>query len=1050
MGPVLRALLCVESDARATWFAEAFARSATVTHCEFVHEAAGCAKCLHDGAWDLLVCDVAEGRAGLLDALPTHEERDGVPLVIVAASFGEVALASYRLRGLVCPAESAVHLLLAVDSARTAFGFLNGSVHTFEGGQREIIEEIARGGPLSATLEKIVRLVEHQADGMLCSIVLLDGDRRVVPLAAPSLPPEFSRAIAGIAIGPNEGSCGAAMHRGQTVFVRDIASHEYWVKYRDLALASGLRASWSTPILSGDGVVLGAFAMYYHEPRDASEREYSWVQRASYLAAIAVLRDRAEQALRKSELRYRQIVDTAYEGVWLLDGQARTSFVNARAAELLGYAPAEMLGKSLFDFMDEGQRAAAEPYLMRRRQNISEQHEFRFRRKDGEELHALVAASPLTDERGEVTGALGMLTDITRLKRTEATLRESEIELRTIFDNAALGIALVDQQGRPRRSNLALQRMLGYSGAELAEMPFPAFTHPDDASSDLILYGRMVAGEIKSYQLEKRFVRSDGKLLWGRMTASLVRELEGQPLFGIGLVEDITEQKLAEERISAQAALLDQAKDAIWVRDFAGVIEYWNKGAERLYGWSSAEAIGRNVRELTCRETSGHDAAQAQLLEHGAWSGEVVHTTRSGEEVIVEGSWTLLRDAVGNPTRVLAINTDVTAKKRLEAQVFSAQRMESLGTLAGGIAHDFNNILAAILANLSLAADDLSPDHPVQSALSEINEASLRAAALVRQILTFSRRRAPERRVVRVQSVVDEALKLLRATLPASVRIETHFAADAPEIFADATQVHQVVMNLGTNAAHAMSARGGVLRLECERAIVKEGGDPSLSALRPGNYARLTVEDTGSGMDAETIKRIFDPFFTTKGPGEGTGLGLSVVDGVMRAHDGAVIVRSVLGQGSKFVLYFPAARAAAEHAAPRGPTPLRGRGERVLCIDDEAPIVRATTLLLERLGYQVVAHTHPARALEALAAEPSGFDAVVSDCSMPLIWGLDFVREILRLRPSIPIVMTSGLLEPSLEKSLRELGIREFVAKPGTIEDLGAALQRLLAPPGPA
>jgi PAS domain S-box-containing protein len=656
----------------------------------------------------------------------------------------------------------------------------------------------------------------------------------------------------------------------------------------------------------------------------------------------------------------------------------------------------------------------------------------------------LVAASPIHDEQGQVVGALGMLTDITRLKQVEATLKHNELELRTIFDHAAIGIALVDEQGRPRRSNPALQSMLGYSAEELRDMPFPAFTHPDDAAKDFGLYQRMRAGELTSYQIEKRFLHRKGDVVWGRLTASLVREVEGEAVLGIGMVEDISSQKRAEARISAQAALLDQAKDAIMVRSCEGVIEYWNKGAERLYGWSSSEAVGRNVIELLSVQPESFHTARERLLENGAWNGEVEHLTRAGEPVIVESSWTLIRDDGGRPLSVLAINSDVTAKKRLEAQVFAAQRMESLGTLAGGIAHDFNNILSAILANLSLASGDLGPEHPVQSALSEINQASLRAAALVRQILTFSRQRVPERRIVGLSLVASEAIKLLRATLPVSVSMEMHFERDVPEIFADATQVHQVVMNLGTNAAHAMSERGGVLRFECQRALVKEGLATSLGQLGPGIYARLSVEDQGVGMDAATLERIFDPFFTTKELGEGTGLGLSVVHGVLRAHEGGVTVQSTPGKGTRFELYFPAAQAAAERAAAQRKALPRGRGERLLCVDDEGPIVRATTRLLERIGYEVVAHTEPRKALAELALESSHFDAVVSDCSMPNLWGLDFVQEILRLRPNIPIVMTSGFIDPPLERSLRELGIREFVAKPATIADLGAALDRLL------
>ncbi|MFZ5892276.1 MAG: PAS domain S-box protein [Myxococcota bacterium] len=1042
MASVIRALLCAQSDGRAKWFAEVFRGVQAEVECTLANGVLPCIERMAEPHWDVVVCDVPRGAGRFLDGFPGPEARAELPLIIVAEELSEVLAANYRLQAHLCSADNAEQLRLALAAVQNASVSQRASVHAFERGQREIIEQILKGAPLRVTLDRIVRLVERQGEEMFCTILLLDADQRVVPVSTPSLPPEFGRAFTGARIGPKEGSCGAAMYLRRPVVTADIEHHENWAKYREPALAAGLRGSWSSPILSGDGEVLGAFAMYYREPREPREVERAWVERATYLAAITLQHDRRAEALRVSEARYRQIVNTAYEGVWLLDADARTSFVNARAAELLGYSIQEMLGRSLFEFMEDDARAEAEAHFLRRQQHISEQHEFRFRRKDGTPLFALVAASPLLDERGEMIGALGMLTDITPLKRAEQTLSENELELRTIFENAGLGIALVDSDGRPRRSNTALQRMLGYSNEELQRMRFAEFTHPDDAAVDVDLYTRMLRREIDSYRLEKRFLHKDGHVVWGRVTAALVRMGDG--LLAIATVEDISEHKRAEERISAQAALLDQATDAIMVRSCEGVIEYWNKGAERIYGWSSAEAVGRNVLELLYRDAKQFHDAQARLLAADAWSGQLLHYNRAGNELMIEGRWTLLRDEAGRPKNVLTINSDVTEKKRLEVQVISAQRMESLGTLAGGIAHDFNNILAAILANVSLAADDLSADHPAQTALSEINEAGLRAAALVRQILTFSRRRAPERRVIRLESVVNEALKLLRATLPAHIRIDVHVDPEAPEVFADPTQVHQVVMNLCTNAAHAMRLRGGVLMVNCERAHIEREVVLSLGELAPGNYARLVVEDTGVGMSTETLARIFDPFFTTKSPGEGTGLGLSVVHGVMRAHDGGVRVESSVGRGSRFELYFPEARASAENAVPRTRVARRGRGERVLCIDDEASLARATTQLLERLGYAAVAHTHPTKALEDLARDPLRFDAVVTDCSMPLIWGLEFVREIRRLRPEMPIVMTSGLIEPGLEKSLRELGIREFIAKPGTIEELGTALQRAL------
>lgn len=1034
MGTVLRALLRLPSADRQRYYERIFA-------------AAGVSTTLggpDDPSADLLIYDVPLGRHGWLEA-ELGARTSHKPALVVAESYAEVALILRRSGAAYCPyaipddLSAALHAFATPKSPAEFENELDfGPAHL------EIIEQIAMGRRLSETLERIVRLAEAGTEGGLCTVLLLGDDRRVLLGAAPNVPAAFANAYVGRPIGPEEGSCGAAMALAVPVLVSDIASHPNWVKYRDAALAAGLRSCWSVPIFSADGAVLGAFALYYREPREPSASEFAWVRRASHLAAIAVMRERAERALRVSEARYRQIVDTAYEGVWLVDAQAHTSFVNARTAHLLGYSAEEMLGKSLFDFMDASERADAERQMLRRFQKISEQHEFKFRRKDGSVLWAIVAASPLLDERGNAVGALGMLTDITRLKRAEATLNDNELELRTIFDNAALGIALVDEAGRTRRSNPAFQKMLGYSGEELAQMSYTEFTHADDIEPDVEAYRRLLNGEVSSYQREKRFVHRSGAVVWGRLTASVVRTEAGIQL-GIGLVEDITAHKLAQARIAAQAFLLDNAKDAILVRSFEGVVEYWNRGAERLYGWSSEEALGRNVADFLYAEPSALAKAQQRLLADGSWNGELLQQTQSGQAVMVECRWTLTREANGSPAKVLCINSDVTEKKRLEAQVIATQRMESLGTLAGGIAHDLNNILAAIVANVSLALEDVGQDHPARLALSEINDASLRAAALVRQILTFSRPRPPERRVIHLELVVAEALRLLRATLPASIRIESTLSPTTPAVLADATQVHQVVMNLATNAAHALRERGGVLCVHCEGVFVESPRALTLGELRAGPYTRLVVEDNGAGMSERTLARIFDPFFTTKPPGEGTGLGLSVVHGVMRGHEGGIEVRSAQGRGSRFDLYFPAVKDATEPLSVPDPSCARGGGERILCVDDEASILRATKVLLERLGYAVVTHTEPDRALAELEVEGAHFDAIVTDSVMPILWGVDFVRKLLERQPDVPIVMMSGLLEPDLETSLRELGVREFVSKPATIEELGAALRRVLS-----
>jgi PAS domain S-box-containing protein len=385
-------------------------------------------------------------------------------------------------------------------------------------------------------------------------------------------------------------------------------------------------------------------------------------------------------------------------------------------------------------------------------------------------------------------------------------------------------------------------------------------------------------------------------------------EVSVTPLFSgdvctnlVGTVHDITEREVALQRIAAQAALLDQANDAILVWDKNRVVHYFNKGAERLYGYTSAEILGSDFARIS-DDSSAFEAAEKALYETGAWQGELTQRHRSGKPVVVQASWTLLRDERNRPKSVFSVNTNVTDRRELELQVERAQRLESLGTLASGIAHDFNNILTAIRCNVDEALEEAEALPQIHEALSLVAEASARGAELVRQILAFSSRHPRKRELVRLERVIARALGLLRTSLPPGVTVRTAFAEDVPEVLADATELHQVVMNLVTNAAQAMP-NGGVVQVNADRAVV----DAARDSMKTGVYARLTVSDTGVGMDDETRRRIFDPFFTTKEPGKGSGLGLAVVLGIVQRHDGTISVRTAPGSGSTFETYFPAA-----------------------------------------------------------------------------------------------------------------------------------------------
>ncbi len=1026
MARAARILLIAEPEERTTWLADALVGAGFESSFTIVSDAPAAIVALGRDGWELIVC--SGHRTVLPDALGSGGASlrvDGIPFIFLAENYESVAELAIRFGARVCLQRLGLeHLGRAIQLA-FAEGQRRQESHgarEFERAQRQVLEHMASGLGLSDVLTEIVRLVEARDEGLMCSILLLDSEGRVRHGAAPSLPPEFAASIDGLAIGPNAGSCGTAAYLKKRVVVEDIATHPYWAEYRHLALPFGLRGCWSSPICSAECEVLGTFAIYYRQPHTPTEREMTWVDRATHLAAIAIERDRTVEALRRSEARYRQIVDTAYEGVWLIDAESRTVFVNRRTTELLGYAAGEILGRSVFHFVHPDDRANVEARLRRRDEQTPEQMEVHFRRKDGSDFWALVASSTVHNERGEVVGGLGMITDITPLKHAATALQQSATEFRALFENAVIGMALVDEKGHLLRSNPALEKMLGYSADELAELTLAELSHAGDVDQGLVQGEQLHSGQ-SSYQVEQRYLRKDRGEVWGRLTASGLVQRAGMPPFRIAMIEDVTVRKqmeqrvgeserlralvynvvsdvlfyvgvepdgdfrflsvnsaflkatglsedrvvnalvrqvipmpaqsvvlenyrrairekrtviwhevseyptgtkhgevsiapifdasgrctnlvgtvhdvtehvTAQERIQEQAALLDRAKDAIFVRDMSGAVTYWNRGAERLYGWGSRDAIGRPMQELMPGDASAFDYAQHALLDNGEWSGELAQSTREGKSITIEASWTLLRDDRGRPKAVFAIHSDISERRQLELQIARAQRLESLGTLAGGVAHDFANILGAITANVGLGLTQVEPQDPVHESLTEIERASTRGADLVRQILTFSRDRKPERKLIDVESVVVDVLKLLKSSVPSRVEVRTHFAGNLPEVFADPTQLHQVVMNLVTNAVQAMGDSGGVLSIAADRAPAAD-------------FVRLSVGDTGSGMDPTTLERIFEPFYTTKQWGKGTGLGLSVVHGIVKSHEGEIDVQSTPGHGTIITIDLPAA-----------------------------------------------------------------------------------------------------------------------------------------------
>ncbi len=506
------------------------------------------------------------------------------------------------------------------------------------------------------------------------------------------------------------------------------------------------------------------------------------------------------------------------------------------------------------------------------------------------------------------------------------------------------------------------------------------------------------------------------------------------------------ELRLSENRM---AAIINSSLDAIVCVDADQRISVFNPAAAALFQCPAEQALGTSLARFLPEALPAIAATEAATH---ASLGELTGQTAAGTPLALEVSVSCERHPQGNITTVFA--RDLTGRKAMEAQLRESHKMQAVGTMAGGIAHDFNNILSAILGNVELAKQDAGADSPALVSLGEIEKAGRRARDLVRQILTFSRNETPTRQPVQLAELVQESKRLLKVTLPPHIKLLTQIDTTAPTVLADATQVGQALVNLGTNAIHAIGSERGTVRIELGQAELDATRAEALG-LTAGLYATVTVRDTGSGMSPETLQRIFEPFYTTKEVGRGTGLGLAVVHGVMRTHMGMVDVQSTPGVGSAFTLYFPALTE--EVTPPPTPEPPKARrqkssaGGRVMYVDDDQALVFLVQRVLTRQGLQVRTFHDPQQALAALRDDPLGVDLLVTDYNMPGFSGVDLLREVRAIRPELPVALASGYVTPEIEQSAREAGARALIHKPNDVDELCDTVQQLLrgAPTNP-
>ena len=646
------------------------------------------------------------------------------------------------------------------------------------------------------------------------------------------------------------------------------------------------------------------------------------------------------------------------------------------------------------------------------------------------------------------------------LREAQHALEISRARYFDLYDLAPVGYFMLNDNGVIVEANLTGAKQLGVARGQLIKRAFSRFVASADADRYYVYCKQLFkTGVPQAFELRLQGANDADFPAW--IEASMVPPGGSEPVCRF-VVSDITKLKTALEDLQLSQRLVKAAgkvaqvggwsiklpnNEVMWSAELLAILDF-PAGASP----SMAEALALYPpasRKIISR------ALESCIRDGLPFDHEVESFTANRRSIHARAIGHAVRDEAGNINSVEGAFQDITQRKMaaqahasLESQLRESQKMEAIGTLAGGIAHDFNNILGTILGNAELARQDCGANWQALMSLEEIQKAANRARDLVQQILSFSRRQPTSRRLMSLASVVEEAVRLLRAALPGGARIDCYCAVDMPPVLADSTQIQQVLLNLGTNAAHAMEGRLGTIDFRAEGITLDAESARFEASLRPGRYARIAVSDAGAGMDAATQRRVFEPFFTTKPAGKGTGLGLSVAQGIMQGHGGVIVVHSELGKGSRFELYFPSAGAAADApvSTEEVPATSEGRGQHVVYIDDDEAQLFLFKRMLERWGYRVSAFLEQREALALLAGEEP-VDIVVTDFNMPGISGVEVARAIRDARPNLPVVVVSGYITDALRSAAVAAGVRELIAKPHEIEDLRDALQRLTAAP---
>ena len=771
-----------------------------------------------------------------------------------------------------------------------------------------------------------------------------------------------------------------------------------------------------------------------------------------------------EIELRNSNNMFFSIFDQEAVGVAQINTKTGQFIrVNQRYCDITGYSKEEVTAKT---FMKLTHTDDLQADLDNMKQLVNGKidrfsMEKRYIHKDGAIVWITLSVSPNWEKGEEPDYHIAVIEDITERKQAEAKLRESEEIFRALFEQAG-GYCMILNPNTPDGipviidANEAACSMHGYTHEEFIGRPVADIDDEDGKHLIKKRTAEIMTG--KQFYVENEHVRKDGTTFSVAVNAKRI-DIGNKPPFILTTEYDITERKRSEEKLRNSIVNLKESVKAgnvgLWNWDLITNKVYYSPEWKKQIGYEDDELINDysewedRIHPDDLKQTVDITKKSIDQVNHNHRSEfRFRHKDGSYRWIFAQGSF--IQNEEGQPIRMVGSHLDITEQKKaaeekhaLDLRIRQNQKMEAIGTLAGGIAHDFNNILFPLLGFTEMLQEDLPKDSPLQDNAHEILQAALRAKDLVQQILAFSRQQEQELKPIKIQSILEEALKLLVPSLPKTINIQTEIDPYCGVVLTDGTQIHQVIMNLATNAYHAMQMTGGKLTISLNQIQIKSK-PIGLSELIPGNYALLKVIDTGAGIKKDIIDKIFDPYFTTKTQNQGTGLGLSVVKNIVISYNGDIHIYSEPDKGTEVHVYLPIIKKTTEIGISKPLEDIKGGFERVLLIDDEIPIIKMEKRILERLGYQVTSHTNSIEALQAFKENPYQFDLIISDMTMPNMTGLRLANEIKRIRTDIPVIICSGFSDLINIETYKEIGIQGYIPKPVIKSDMAQIIRDVL------